>query len=119
LMEINGRFWGSLQLAVACGVDFPQLLLQYLMWDDFPKADAPYRVGLKMKWILGTLDHLIIRLRDKKTVGNPATGFPSKLRSIADFLRIIEKDTVYDVFQKTDRRPFGCELHHYLADLIS
>ena len=26
LMEINGRFWGSLQLAVDAGVDFPALL---------------------------------------------------------------------------------------------
>ena len=25
-MEINGRFWGSLQLAVDAGVDFPRLL---------------------------------------------------------------------------------------------
>ena len=27
LMEINGRFWGSLQLAVDAGVDFPRLLI--------------------------------------------------------------------------------------------
>ena len=30
LMEINGRFWGSLQLAISAGVDFPKLLLKYL-----------------------------------------------------------------------------------------
>ena len=30
LMEINGRFWGSLQLAIASGMDFPVLLLNYL-----------------------------------------------------------------------------------------
>ena len=24
LMEINGRFWGSLQLAIDAGVDFPR-----------------------------------------------------------------------------------------------
>jgi len=29
LMEINGRFWGSLQLAVSSGVDFPLLSLDY------------------------------------------------------------------------------------------
>ena len=27
LMEINGRFWGSLQLAIDSGVDFPRLLM--------------------------------------------------------------------------------------------
>ena len=25
LMEVNGRFWGSLQLAIDAGVDFPYL----------------------------------------------------------------------------------------------
>ena len=28
LMEVNGRFWGSLELAVAAGVDFPFLACQ-------------------------------------------------------------------------------------------
>lgn len=28
LMEINGRFWGSLQLAIDCGVDFPRALIE-------------------------------------------------------------------------------------------
>ncbi len=27
LMEINGRFWGSLQLAIDAGVDFPAILV--------------------------------------------------------------------------------------------
>jgi protein-tyrosine-phosphatase/predicted ATP-grasp superfamily ATP-dependent carboligase len=31
LMEINGRFWGSLPLAVAAGVDFPWLLYDMLV----------------------------------------------------------------------------------------
>lgn len=45
LMEINGRFWGSLPLAVAAGVDFPYYLYQLLLERrrSFP---AGYRVGL-------------------------------------------------------------------------
>lgn len=45
LMEINGRFWGSLPLPVAAGVDFPYYLYQLLVEGkrDFP---ADYRVGL-------------------------------------------------------------------------
>jgi predicted ATP-grasp superfamily ATP-dependent carboligase len=27
LLEVNGRFWGSLQLAIDAGVDFPALLV--------------------------------------------------------------------------------------------
>ncbi|MGD8698400.1 MAG: ATP-grasp domain-containing protein [Gemmatimonadales bacterium] len=45
LVEINGRFWGSLPLAVAAGVDFPYYLYQLLIERrrSFP---AGYRVGL-------------------------------------------------------------------------
>src|SRR5207245_8993362 len=28
IMEVNGRFWGSLQLAIDAGVDFPSLLVR-------------------------------------------------------------------------------------------
>lgn len=31
LMEINGRFWGSLPLAVAAGADFPYLITEWLL----------------------------------------------------------------------------------------
>jgi predicted ATP-grasp superfamily ATP-dependent carboligase len=45
LIEVNGRFWGSLPLALACGADFPLALFQLLVEGrtSFPQA---YRVGL-------------------------------------------------------------------------
>jgi protein-tyrosine-phosphatase/predicted ATP-grasp superfamily ATP-dependent carboligase len=33
LIEINGRFWGSLPLAIAAGVDFPNSLAEMLLYD--------------------------------------------------------------------------------------
>jgi predicted ATP-grasp superfamily ATP-dependent carboligase len=33
LMEINGRFWGSLSLAIEAGVDFPRLLYEMLVYE--------------------------------------------------------------------------------------
>jgi protein-tyrosine-phosphatase/predicted ATP-grasp superfamily ATP-dependent carboligase len=44
-LEINGRFWGSLPLAVAAGADFPCWLYELLVEGrrEFPSA---YRVGL-------------------------------------------------------------------------
>jgi predicted ATP-grasp superfamily ATP-dependent carboligase len=38
-MELNPRFWGTLPLAIASGVDFPSLLVEYynsVQEDDFP-----------------------------------------------------------------------------------
>ena len=58
LMEVNGRFWGSLPLAVASGVDFPFLLHTMLTKGDVgPVTD--YRLGIKGRWMIpGELLHL-------------------------------------------------------------
>jgi protein-tyrosine-phosphatase len=45
LMEINGRFWGSLPLAVAAGADFPAWLYRMLVKGERPPAGTS-RVGL-------------------------------------------------------------------------
>ncbi len=44
-VEINGRFWGSLPLAIACGADFPKFLYQSFVehQTQFPSG---YRVGI-------------------------------------------------------------------------
>ena len=44
LMEVNARFWGSLQLAIDCGVDFPWLYYQMLMGEKVePVHELPGR----------------------------------------------------------------------------
>ena len=42
LMEINGRFWGSLPLAVAAGADFPSMLLDLELGGEVSPS-RPYR----------------------------------------------------------------------------
>ena len=61
LMEINARFWGSLQLAVSCGVDFPYLLAQSMLGRE-PSHHGGYVEGRRCRWLLGDLDHLYLRL---------------------------------------------------------
>ena len=58
LMEVNGRFWGSLQLAIDCGIDFPWLL--YQLTQNLPmQVPQPYAIGRRLRWLLGDLDSLI------------------------------------------------------------
>jgi predicted ATP-grasp superfamily ATP-dependent carboligase len=64
LMEINGRFWGSLQLAIACGIDFPALYLNYLQGTSLPFTVRDYRLNHKLKWFFGILDHILIRFKN-------------------------------------------------------
>ncbi len=66
LMEVNPRIWGSLPLAVRCGVDFPAGLAELIL--DGPPASAPpllpstYPIGVRLHnldleavWILSIL----------------------------------------------------------------
>lgn len=57
LVEINGRFWGSLALARFAGVDFPVL---YASLAQGQPIEAPeYRRGVYARYLLGDLAHLI------------------------------------------------------------
>jgi predicted ATP-grasp superfamily ATP-dependent carboligase len=49
LMEINGRFWGTLALSVVAGVDFPWLTCQMGLGKDLDSTHT-YRTGLKYRW---------------------------------------------------------------------
>jgi predicted ATP-grasp superfamily ATP-dependent carboligase len=60
LIEINPKFWGSLDLAVAAGVDFPWLASRLALGDDLP-AVSEYEVGLRFRWIYDDLLHLLAR----------------------------------------------------------
>ena len=49
IMEINPRFWGSLDLSIASGVDFPYLLYKMAVEGDV-KPRFSYRRGLRFAW---------------------------------------------------------------------
>lgn len=84
LMEVNGRFWGSLQLAIDCGIDFPWLV--YSQLHSLPlQGPAPYTVGKRLRWLLGDLDSLLIGLRrDPADHVHNASAIGSFIRSFWD-----------------------------------
>jgi predicted ATP-grasp superfamily ATP-dependent carboligase len=112
LMEVNGRFWGSLELAIAAGVDFPYLTCQ-LATGKRPVAPPAYRIGVKNRWLLGDLDHLFIRLAHRTRDLNLADSFPSKLQTLRDFLKFVEPELHYEILSSDDPAPFLYELSQY------
>jgi predicted ATP-grasp superfamily ATP-dependent carboligase len=63
LMEINPKFWGSLDLALAAGADFPGDLCQMALGKTLPFVDD-YKKNLRYQWPLsgsGDLFHLWTR----------------------------------------------------------
>ena len=105
LMEVNGRFWGSLQLAIDAGVDFPNLLVDMVLGRTMARRPGPYRVGVRSRWFWGDVDHVLARLRrSREWLGLSATA-PSRLLAIGDFLRVRRRDR-WEVFDWRDPQPF-------------
>jgi predicted ATP-grasp superfamily ATP-dependent carboligase len=100
IMEINGRFWGSLQLAIDAGVDFPALLLAG------GTVPAPYRVGVRSRWEWGEVDHLLLRLRRGARELSLPPGAPSRARAAADFLAALGPGSRAEIFRLDDPLPF-------------
>jgi len=118
LMEANGRFWGSLQLAIDAGVDFPYLLFQLATGQPIQVSLNGYRTEVKSRWLLGDLDHLLLRLFKPKETLHLQPGTASKWQSIADFCRFFQRGTYYEVERFDDPGPGIYEWRHYFELLL-
>jgi predicted ATP-grasp superfamily ATP-dependent carboligase len=117
LMEINGRFWGSLQLAIDAGMNFPLMLYRLANGEEVP-SEFNYQVGVKSRWLLGDLDHLLIRLKHADG-RNGFSRFPtSKLQASLDFLKLYERNLHYEVFRFKDPGPGWYEWKSYITQLV-
>jgi predicted ATP-grasp superfamily ATP-dependent carboligase len=115
LMEVNGRFWGSLQLAIDAGADFPLMLYRLACGEDVP-AQFKYQVGVKSRWLLGDLDHLLITLRNPEACNGYAPR--SRLRAVMQFLKFYEPGIRYEVLRMDDPRPGWFESKSYLQAML-
>ena len=100
-LEVNGRFWNSLPLAVYSGVDFPTLLVQMFENGDIP-IQSGYQTEVKCRWFLGDFRHLVEVWR-----GAPegyAGVFPNRIKTLIDFVRP-ERGTFHDNFTLSDPLP--------------
>ena len=105
VMEINGRFWGSLQLALDAGVDFPRLLVDAALGRPVTPV-LGYRVGVRSRWFWGDVDHLLARLlRSRRALALPP-GAPGRLHTAAAFAGASVGLTRDQVFRLDDLRPF-------------
>jgi predicted ATP-grasp superfamily ATP-dependent carboligase len=111
LMEVNGRFWGSLQLSIDSGVDFPRMLFALLTGQRAPPA-REYRACVRLRWLLGDLDNLLLQMRDR---GQSAA---SKLRAIGSFMgSFLDRSCRQEVLRMSDPAPGLQELKKWLKEL--
>ena len=103
LMEINGRFWGSLQLAIDAGVDFPALLVAAALGAR-PTPVASYDVGVRGRWWWGEVDHFIARMRG----GAEVAGLGGRADAVRQFL-LPGRNVRNEVLRADDPWPFARE----------
>ncbi|MCH2171076.1 ATP-grasp domain-containing protein [Myxococcota bacterium] len=121
LMEINPRFWGTLQLAIDSGRDFPVLLYRLFrsgdplqgeklerLIDELPQVQS----GRRLRWFLGTVDHLLLRMRS----GPWAALRKIVFRNDLSLLRY-PFATRLEVLRLSDPGPFWAELRAWFAAL--
>lgn len=91
LMEVNPRFWGSLQLAIFSGVDFPYLVLKMARGETFDPV-LRYPVGRRSRWLLfGDILHFFKN--------------PERFRLQPSFFRFFEPNTCDDMISWDDPLP--------------
>ncbi|MDJ0806103.1 MAG: ATP-grasp domain-containing protein [Gammaproteobacteria bacterium] len=111
LMEINTRFWGSLQLAIDAGVDFPWLLYQMTCGTPLP-TDISYKKGTRLRWLLGDLDRLYLILKSREF------SLKAKLLACLSFVKPRPFSTHHETNRWGDMRPFWWELNVYVKNIL-
>lgn len=114
LMEINGRFWGSLQLPIDAGVDFPNLLVS--LRNGQPPAQPPtYKLGVRSRWLWGDIDSLLAVLRKSSAELHLPTSHPGRWRTLLDFLLPWRPGMRYEMERLDDLGPWWLETKRRLT----
>jgi len=104
LMEINPRFWGSLNQAICAGVDFPYLLYTMATEGDV-KPVFTYKIGVKTRWMIGDLRALVDYIRTEK-----------RTEVLKDFFRL--NGQYYDDIDLSDPLPIIVEIMIPIMNLV-
>jgi protein-tyrosine-phosphatase/predicted ATP-grasp superfamily ATP-dependent carboligase len=83
LMEINGRFWGSLPLAYVAGADFPKMLFDLYVLNQSP-ATRPYKENIYCRKLSADIQWLEQVLRRSDHSG--LVHYPNHQRVLTDCL---------------------------------
>jgi protein-tyrosine-phosphatase len=126
LMELNGRFWGSLPLATFAGVDFPRALVELLLDGRRPIQRASRLVyarqlGRDLTWLQQMTE---LRLADLRHSGPPPPARRLILdrplvASVLEWARVATGRETWDGAALDDPGPIAQEIIDYLAERLA
>jgi predicted ATP-grasp superfamily ATP-dependent carboligase len=115
-LEVNGRFWNSLPLAVYAGADFPKLLAELAEFGEV-KSSYAYHAGVRCRWLLGDFRH-VLEVFKGAPAGYPGK-YPGRFETLMNF-SIPVPGTLHDNFTLSDPLPeIGDWLNFILRKLPS
>jgi predicted ATP-grasp superfamily ATP-dependent carboligase len=118
LMEINGRLWGSLQLAIDAGVDFPVLLVAWALGDR-PATVSSWRSRVRLRWEWGNIDYLVTRLWHSNAELSLPSDAPSRWGSLRESGLVWRPGDRLEVLRAGDPAPFLIESWRWLRSAMS
>ena len=109
LMEINGRFWGSIPLASRCGAHFGWETFRRQVLEQTNDETPTLRPG-RARYVVPDTKHLVAVLRD------PAVALGAKARLAASFVGgFLDPGTGYYVWSARDPGPLYADLKAILG----
>lgn len=117
LMEINGRFWGSLPLANHCGAPFAWLTYAVLGLGRIERVSS-YRAGLVCRYMVPETRRLLTILFRPGDIQNRDLTF-NRARETGRFIgQFLDPRTRYYVFRWRDPMPFVADMLVILRKLL-
>jgi predicted ATP-grasp superfamily ATP-dependent carboligase len=114
LMEINGRFWGTVLLASAAGLDLPYLYWKMLNGMEIRPEEKDYQIGLKGRYLVGDTKSLLLCLKGKPK--HWPGEFPKRWSAVKSYIHsFFDERTTELLLTPDDPRPFLARL---VQDLI-
>lgn len=110
LMEINARFWGSLELPIFCGVNFPVIWTSYLLGLTYETNSKPSKFKeRRARWIRGDLVNIAEVIRKRQ---DPLGQKINMISYLSEFLVPSENIPTTSMELKLD------DLQYFLGQLI-
>ena len=109
LMEVNGRFWGSLPLAYHCGARFALLTYSVLGNEEALAGRAP-RSGIRCRFVIPDAKRLLRIVFQPSQIADRTLRF-NRLRELVRFVtEFLNPRTRYYVFSLRDPKPFFADI---------
>ena len=103
LMEVNGRWWGSLPLSIYCGINFPTMMLDSLT-NKRKSNPVTYKIGYQSRLLF---PHDILWLFKHILDG--------KIIKALSFFKSANKEDIWD---KSDKIPFFINIYSFCKEYM-